>query len=157
MTIYLKKPDGTIEQYEDDMKRALQIDKELYKQQGNDFGEIYTENSLPDEDKVKLKLLTESKLLQKNKDIAIAQLSFKCKKERIKILDDTRIINILSGATAGYPEYLTPANVAKLIEIYKQIYHLTSAKISKATKNSEIKSIMESLVFPTEQDIVKGL
>jgi len=75
--IYVKKPDGTIEQYEDDMNRALQIDKELYKQQGNDFGEIYTENSLPDEDKVKLKLLTESELLQKNKDIAIAQLSFK--------------------------------------------------------------------------------
>ena len=155
--IYVKKPDGTIEQYEDDMKRALQIDKELYKQQGNDFGEIYTENSLPDEDKVKLKLLTESELLQKNKDIAIAQLSLKCKEERIKILDDTRIINILSGATAGYPEYLTPANVAKLIETYKQIYHLTSAKILKTTKKAEVDKIMKDLVFPTEQDIITNL
>jgi len=57
--IYLKKPDGTIEQFEDDMRRALDLDKEI---QGESFGEIYESESLPDEDKVKLKLMTQKEL-----------------------------------------------------------------------------------------------
>ena len=152
--IYLKKPDGTIEQYEDRIRPLLEID---IKVQGESFGVLYTADTLPDEDKIKLKLTTESEILKKSQDIAIFELSARCKEERAKILDDTRIINVLSGAIAGYPEYLTSANVAKLIETYKQIYHLTSAKILKTIKKSEVDKIMEELVFPTEQDIITNL
>ena len=74
--IYLKKPDGTIEQYEDDMKRALQIDKELYKQQGNDFGTIYTVDSLPDEDKLALGLITQKDIDDKVRQNRIAEIKF---------------------------------------------------------------------------------
>ncbi|PKL17865.1 MAG: hypothetical protein CVV49_08795 [Spirochaetae bacterium HGW-Spirochaetae-5] len=57
--IYLKKPVGTIHQFEDDMRQALNIDKEI---QGESFGEIYTEESLPDEDKISLGLMTQKEL-----------------------------------------------------------------------------------------------
>lgn len=152
--IYLKKPDGTIEQYEDEIKSLIETD---IKVQGESFGVLYTANNLPDEDKISLGLATEAEILKQTQDQAISDLSAKCKEERNKMLDDTRIINILSGATAGYPEYLTPANVAKLIETYKQIYHLTSAKIIKSTKKSEVDKIMKELVFPNEQDIITNL
>ena len=72
--IYVKKPNGTIEQYEDDMKRALQIDKELYKQQGKDFGEIYTADSLPDEDKLALGLITQKDIDDKVRQNRIAEI-----------------------------------------------------------------------------------
>ena len=57
--IYLKKPDGKIEQFKDDMKQALQLDKELFEQRGEEFGEIYDADSLPDEDKIKVGLMTQ--------------------------------------------------------------------------------------------------
>lgn len=68
--IYLKKPDGTIQQIETEdeqqMRQALNIDKQLAAQKGEDFGEVYDADSLPDEDKVKLGLMTKTELDAKN-------------------------------------------------------------------------------------------
>lgn len=152
--IYLKKPDGTIEQYEDRIRSLLETD---IKVQGEGFGVLYTADNLPDEDKITLGLATEAEMLKKSQENAIFELSSRCKEERAKMLDDTRIINILSGATAGYPEYLTPENVAMLIETYKQIYHITAGKIQKAKSKEEVKSIMDNLVFPSEEQILGNL
>lgn len=64
--IYLKKPDGTIQQFESDddqqTRQALNIDKQLAAQKGEEFGEVYDADSLPDEDKVKLGLMTKTAL-----------------------------------------------------------------------------------------------
>jgi hypothetical protein len=152
--IYLKKIDGTIEQHEDELRPLIEVDIRV---QGESFGTLFTADSLPDEDKISLGLTTEAEVLKYSQDSAINELSVKCKTERANMLDDTKIINILSGATAGYPEYLTPENVAQLIETYKQIYHITAGKIQKATSKSDIEKIMKDLVFPTDQDIIKNI
>jgi hypothetical protein len=152
--IYLKKIDGTIEQHPDELRPLIEVDIRV---QGESFGTLFTADSLPDEDKISLGLTTEAEVLKYSQDSAINELSVKCKTERANMLDDTKIINILSGATAGYPEYLTPENVAQLIETYKQIYHITAGKIQKATSKSDIEKIMKDLVFPTDQDIIKNI
>lgn len=59
---YLKKPDGTIEQFEDERLYAYNLDRQIAEQKGEDFGSIYDSESLPDEDKVKLKLMTQKEL-----------------------------------------------------------------------------------------------
>lgn len=68
--IYLKKPDGTIQKFESDddkqMRQALNIDKQLAAQKGEEFGEVYDADSLPDEDKVKLGIMTKTELDAKN-------------------------------------------------------------------------------------------
>ena len=68
--IYLKKPDGTIQKFESDddkqMRQALNIDKQLAAQKGEEFGEVYDADSLPDEDKVKVGLMTKKALDAKN-------------------------------------------------------------------------------------------
>ena len=63
--IYHKKPDGQIEQIEtteenkSDIVRAYNLDKQLAEQRGQEFGIIYNDaESLPDEDKLTLKLIT---------------------------------------------------------------------------------------------------
>ena len=68
MTIYLKKPDGKIEQYDDNMMRFLHIDRET---QGESFGIIYTESELPDEEKLKLGLITQKEIDDKIKILRI--------------------------------------------------------------------------------------
>lgn len=59
---YLKKTDGTIEQFQDERLQAYDLDRQIAEQKGEDFGTIYNEESLPDEDKVKLKLMTQKEL-----------------------------------------------------------------------------------------------
>ena len=71
MTIYLKKPDGTIEQYKDELMQALRIDTET---QGESFGIIYTADSLPDEDKLALGLITQKDIDDKVKQNRIAEI-----------------------------------------------------------------------------------
>ena len=76
--IYLKKPDGTIQQIETEdeqqMQQALDIDKQLAAQKGEDFGEIYNADSLPDEDKVRLGLMTQNELFIKIKSAKINEI-----------------------------------------------------------------------------------
>lgn len=71
MTIYLKKPNGTIEQYKDELMQALRIDTET---QGKSFGTIYTADSLPDEDKLALGLITQKDIDDKVKQNRIAEI-----------------------------------------------------------------------------------
>ena len=71
MTIYLKKPNGTIEQYKDELMQALRIDTET---QGESFGTIYTADSLPDEDKLALGLITQKDIDDKVKQNRIAEI-----------------------------------------------------------------------------------
>ena len=71
MTVYLKKPDGTIEQYKDELMQALRIDTET---QGETFGIIYTADSLPDEDKLSLGLITQKDIDDKVKQNRIAEI-----------------------------------------------------------------------------------
>ena len=69
--IYLKKPNGTIEQYKDEQMQALRIDTET---QGESFGTIYTADSLPDEDKLALGLITQKDIDDKVKQNRIAEI-----------------------------------------------------------------------------------
>ena len=71
MTIYLKKPNGTIEQYKDELMQALRIDTET---QGESFGTIYTADSLPDEDKLALGLISQKDIDDKVKQNRIAEI-----------------------------------------------------------------------------------
>ena len=65
--IYHKKPDGQIEQIEtteenkSDIVRAYNLDKQLAEQRGQEFGIIYNDaESLPDEDKITLGIMTQA-------------------------------------------------------------------------------------------------
>jgi len=64
MTVYLKKPNGTIEQYEDDIRPLLEVDIRV---QGESFGTLFTADSLPDEDKLKLKLITKKEIEERDR------------------------------------------------------------------------------------------
>jgi hypothetical protein len=90
--IYLKKPDGTIEQFENDRRHALDIDREI---QGESFGEIHTADSLPDADKLKLKLITQKEIDAKIKLNRIAEI----KSELASI--DNQTIRALRAKTSG--------------------------------------------------------
>ena len=85
------------------------------------------------------------------KTAKIEGLSKRCEIERRLLLDDTKILNILSGATYGYPDYLTPANVAKFIEVYKTIYHTYAAQINVSETKEEIDTIISGISYPDEQ------
>ena len=58
--IYVKKSDGTFEQYDDKKYSALKKDKLMFEMLGNDFGEIQKESQLSIEDKVTLEILTKT-------------------------------------------------------------------------------------------------
>ena len=75
--IYHKKPDGTINRIavtdEDKQQklRALNLDKQLFEQRGKEYGTIYkSSDELPDEDRVKLGIITEEELKEKKKQAA---------------------------------------------------------------------------------------
>ena len=157
MKIYVKI-NGEFTEFEDtpQIRQGLHLDKQIAEQAGKDF-QIFEPEQLSDEDKLTLGLTTEAELTEKARATATNELSSRCQSERIKILDDTRIMNILSGATAGYPEYLTPANVAEFIEIYKKIYHDTKSLIDNAGSKAEIEGIMKNLSFPTEAEIMDNM
>lgn len=59
--IYVKRPDGTIEQFDEafDMEKRLTLDKEI---QGESFGEILDKDSLSEEDKLSLGLITQKEI-----------------------------------------------------------------------------------------------
>lgn len=88
------------------------------------------------------------------KDHVVKELSARCKYERSLILDDIRIMNILSGADSGYPEYLTVSNVKILIEKYKEIYHSNVELINSKKSKKGVDDVINNLTFPTEQEIL---
>lgn len=105
MTVYLKKPDGTIEQYKDELMRALRIDTET---QGESFGTIYTADSLPDEDKLALGLITQKDIDDKIKQNRIAEI-----KSELSYID-YQTIRPLRAKMAGTD---TKSDIDKLAEL----------------------------------------
>lgn len=70
--IYHKKPDGSIEQIEvteenkAEKLRMYNLEKQLQEQRGNDFGTLYNDaDSLPDEDKIKVGIMTQKEYAAK--------------------------------------------------------------------------------------------
>jgi hypothetical protein len=105
MTIYLKKPYGTIEQFSDDRTHALNVDKELL---GESFGTVYREHELPDEDKLSLGLITQKEIDDKNR----AQRIFAIKDELSLV--DSQTMRPLRAKIAGTS---TAYDDNKLIEL----------------------------------------
>lgn len=93
-------------------------------------------------------------ILQQAITRALSDLSHNCNTKRSEILDDKRIMNILVGATEGYPEYLTKDNTAKLIEIFKGIYHTYKSKIEVVSSLEELQEIEDNIVYPTLEYIL---
>jgi flagellar motility protein MotE (MotC chaperone) len=108
--------------------------------------------SIPDERIVEVS--EEEHRLLECKAEARVLLSQRCRTERAAILDDVKILNVLTGATAGYPSYLTAANVAAFIETYKKIYHSAAAEIAEADTVESVVAIVAGLRFPTEAEIL---
>ena len=108
--------------------------------------------NIPDERIVELS--EEEHRLLECKAEARVLLSQRCRTERAAILDDMKILNVLTGATAGYPSYLTAANVAAFIETYKQIYHSAAAEIAEADTVESVVAIVAGLRFPSEAEIL---
>ena len=90
-------------------------------------------------------------------------ISTLCYQEMNKLLSPSKQINILLGATSGYPEYLQgdtgKANVAKMIETYKIIYHSVEKAINSVECDSKIKidSILSKVVLPSEKEIISAI
>lgn len=73
--IYHKKPDGSIEQIEvteenkAEKLRMYNLEKQLQEQRGKDFGTLYNDvESMPDEDKVTLGMMTQADYDEKLKE-----------------------------------------------------------------------------------------
>lgn len=94
---------------------------------------------------------------QEYKKYKIQELSELCYQKRYEIIDDIRIINIMIGATKGYPEHLTKENVMLLIEYFKEIYHTAFKEINKCYYIPQVDKVMENLVFPTPENILEKL
>ena len=112
MTIYLKKPDGTIEQYKDELMQALRIDTET---QGESFGIIYTADSLPDEDKLTLGLITQKDIDDKVTQDRIAEI------KGLLSNIDTQTVRPLRAKIAGTA---TTTDENKLSELETEAYKL---------------------------------
>lgn len=108
--IYHKKPDGTIieigttEENKADIIRAYNLDKELTEQQGREFGTIYNNTeSLPDEDKVKLGLMTQAEYKAKQTEAENAKIKAELQEIDIKSI---RSIREYIASLNDAPEYL---------------------------------------------------
>ena len=114
---------------------------------------------IKDEKVVKIKEpeKTPEELLKEKIEEAIRELSFNCNDKRIEIIDDKRIMNVLTGATTGYPEYMTADNIGKVIELFRNIYHTYTPMIQSATTIEEVDNIMKGIVYPDLDYILNAL
>ena len=109
--IYIKHPDGKIEQIEtiDENNRVQKIkahnlDKQLAEQQGKEYGTVYNDaESLLDEDKVTLGLMTQTEYDEKLKEQENAQIKAELSEIDIKSI---RSIREYISKQANAPEYL---------------------------------------------------
>ncbi len=121
------------------------------------------EKELPDNLKI-----VEGELVQKEifellefddfKKLAIDSLKSMCDNKSNEIFSDKKQLNVLTGATYGYPEYLCGTagieSLGKFNAMYRNIYHSTLDEIEKCKTNEEIKAVIESTVWPTEEEIL---
>jgi len=91
---------------------------------------------------------TPEELLKEKIEEAILYLSMNCNQKRSEIIDDKRIMNVLTGATTGYPEYMTVENIGKVIELFKGIYHTYYPKIKTAKTIEDVEDIMSGIIYP---------
>jgi hypothetical protein len=79
-------------------------------------------------------------------------------KESEKILPISKQINILTGNTQGYPDYLTGKlgieNVGKFLSIYKTIYNKFKKDINSLKTKKEIDEVYDKIIFPTLDEIL---
>ncbi len=109
--IYIKHPDGKIEQIEtiDENNRVQKIkahnlDKQLAEQQGKEYGTVYNDaESLLDEDKVTLGLMTQTEYDEKLKEQENAQIKAELSEIDIKSI---RSIREYISKQSDAPEYL---------------------------------------------------
>ena len=66
-------------------------------------------------------------------------------------------MNVLTGATIGYPEFMTIENVGKVIELFKNIYHTYTPIIKTAKSIEEVEEVMKTIKYPTLEYILKAL
>jgi hypothetical protein len=108
--IYHKKPDGSIEQIEvmEDTKSQIlhmyNLEKQLQEQRGEDFGIIYHDaDSLPDEDKVTVGLMTQKEYDAKQIEAENAKIKGELYELDIKSI---RSIREWIATQVDTPEYL---------------------------------------------------
>lgn len=117
--------------------------------------------SIPDERIVNIS--EEEHRLLKCKAEARVLLSQRCKMERAAILDDVKILNVLTGgeAVVNYPDQLKgetgKINIGKMIAIYQGIYHSAAAEIAEADTVDSVVAIVAGLRFPTEAEILAAI
>ena len=109
--IFIKQPDGKIEQIETidendrvQKMRAYNLDKQLAEQQGKEYGTVYNDSeSIPDEDKVTLGMMTQADYDEKQKERENAQIKAELSEIDIKSI---RSIREYISKQADAPEYL---------------------------------------------------
>lgn len=161
--IYHKKPDGSIEPIEvtEENKaaklRAYNIEKQLREQKGQEFGTIYKNaDSLPDEDKVTVGLMTSDEYISKYKALKISEVSAKCKTERETFFPMQVYTNLLAGA-GTYPEIYTIENYGNLVNQYISIYDSFCDAVKDLTTAEEVDSEFEKITWPTAESITASL
>ena len=132
--------------FKDDLKN---VDTALLNEMQKDYLSI-SDNLIIEVSDEEHQLVEYKKQAQKN----VSEMSYV---QRSAILDDKTISNIAIGATSGYPDYLTAANVAGMIEQFKSIAKQAKADIESATTKAEIDSILEILTFPTTEQILSQI
>lgn len=139
MNINLFNEDWTLKSLTQLVEEGLKEIPEGYELKDNEFVKIPDE---PEPEK------TQAELLKEKIEEAIQTLSMNCNEKRIEIIDDKRIMNVLTGATIGYPEFMTIENIGKVIELFKNIYHTYYPQIKTAKTIEEVEEIMNGIVYP---------
>lgn len=97
--------------------------------------------------------------IENYKSKILKDLSQRCYEESEKILSQRTLLNIALGITSGYPDYLQgdkgKANVVVFINIYRDILKSAEEKIKSAKAKSDVDLILNNLIFPTKEDVLK--
>ena len=108
--IYHKKPDGSIEQIEvteenkAEKLRMYNLEKQLQEQRGKDFGTLYNDaDSLPDEDKIKVGIITQKEYAAKQIEAENAKIKGELYELDIKSI---RSIREWIATQSDAPEFL---------------------------------------------------
>lgn len=102
-------------------------------------------------------------ILEDYKTKKLNLVSIQCYQEMYKILPQAKQLNILFGATDGYPDYLKgelgKKNLANLIEKYKYISHKCELALSSSDCDTKekIDLILASIHYPTLEEIMQEI
>lgn len=82
------------------------------------------------------------------------QIRVKCRQDREKVFPNFAYFNLLAGV-AYDNELVTIQNYKKLAEYYRNIVYINESLIDAAQTKEDVDTIFNSIVFPTEEDIIK--